>query len=56
MDKVSEIGFMEVCPNCDGDKFYMSEGSVYYYLTCDRCLFSKMFRKSSKTRKDTKNA
>ena len=54
MDKENETGFMEVCPICGGDKFYLSQGVVFYYLTCDKCLFSKIFYKSSKTRKDTK--
>ena len=54
MLKESEATFVEICLNCGCDKFHFSEGVIYYYLTCDKCRFSKIFIKSDKTIKEEK--
>ena len=43
----------EICPKCYNHKFTLASGSIFYYLTCEKCYFTKVFRKSENLIKNT---
>ena len=44
-NKNKKTANLENCPVCDAYKFNLEIGENFYYLTCKKCKYKKVFRK-----------